>query len=239
VKRLAKALLVLLLVAAAVLSALLYATPPVHDAQAIAKAQARAHGNPAPTAVPPPRFVTALVATEDQRFFSPLDPGVDPVAILRVGYETLAGHRGDLGGSTITQQLAKMLYSPARRDLAAKLREVALALKLSFAYSRRDILAMYAGIAYYGDGHYGLAAAACGYFGKPPAELSWPQAALLAGIVNAPSADNPRRHPDQARRRLAHVLYRLVATGALTRAEAEAALAAPLGLVPHGTGCHG
>jgi membrane peptidoglycan carboxypeptidase len=239
VKPLAKALLILLLLAAAALAAALYATPSVSDARARADARAQLHGGITPAPAPPRRFVTALVATEDQRFFSTLDPGIDPFAVFRVGVETLAGHHGDLGGSTITQQLAKMLYSPHRRDLAAKLREVALALKLSATYSRPEILAMYANVAYYGDRYYGLTAAACGYFGKRPADLSWAQAAMLAGAVNAPSFDDPRRHPDHARARQAHVFSRLVAVGALTPAEAAAARAEPLALVPRGTGCTG
>lgn len=227
-KRIAAAILALGLI---VLVALFASTPSVRTAPQIVRAQVLAH-----VAVvggePPPRFVTALTATEDQRFFWAIDPGVDPVAVLRVAYESLAGQRGDLGGSTITQQLAKMLYGPSHPGLRGKFDQVMLALKLSFAFPKRQILQMYSEVAYYGDGYYGLRAASCGYFGKPPQELSWRQAATLAGAVNAPSADDPRRHRSQSERRTAHVFDRLVAVGALSRPQAEAEQRASLGLVP-------
>jgi membrane peptidoglycan carboxypeptidase len=93
---------------------------------------------------------------------------------------------------------------------------------------------MYAELAYYGHGYYGLSAASCGYFDRPPDSLTWAQAAMLAGVVNAPSTDDPIDHPNAARRREDHVFDRLMATGALSKADAETQLAAPLGLVGHG-----
>ena len=89
---------------------------------------------------------------------------------------------------------------------------------------------MSASVAYFGDGYYGLAAASCGYFGVAPAALSWPQAALLAGLMQAPSADNPVTHFTLARAREAHVLARLAATRTLTRAQADRAYREPLHL---------
>ena len=88
----------------------------------------------------------------------------------------------------------------------------------------------------FGNGDYGLAAASCGYFGLPPLRMSWPQAALLAGLVQAPSADDPLRYPAQARLREEHVIGRLVATGALSRRQASAALAEPLATLVAGAG---
>lgn len=211
---------------------LIIVTPPVDDAQQIAFNLAKTREVLEEGTPPPRRFVEALVATEDQRFFWVIDPGVDPVALARVAYGTLAGHHGDLGGSTITQQLAKMLYFPHRHDFVAKLEQVTLAIKLHFAYSRQEILTLYADVAYFGDGYYGLAAASCGYFGRPPADLGWAQAATLAGAVNAPSADDPRTHGTRARERAEHVFDRLVAVSVLTRVQADAALAQPLHLVP-------
>ncbi|HZZ60903.1 MAG TPA: biosynthetic peptidoglycan transglycosylase [Roseiarcus sp.] len=209
---------------------LLLATPSVSDARTLVRAQAITHGVAYPGPAAPRRFTEALVATEDHRFFLPFDPGVDPVAIARVSLYELARHRGDPGGSTIAQQLAKMLYVPEREGFTGKLERVALAIKLSFSYSRSEILSMYAEVAYFGDGYYGLAAASCGYFGKRPADLSWAQAATLAGVVNAPSADDPRTHPDAARSRATHVFDRLVAVGDLARAQATASLSEPFGL---------
>lgn len=216
---------------AVALATLLLATPSVENATSLTEAQAREHDIPYPEPRPPSRFVKALVATEDHRFYSPLDPGVDPFAVARVVAARLMLRRRDQGGSTIDQQLAKMLYTPARHGLAFKLERVGLAIKLHFEYSPVQILTMYADVAYFGGGYYGLAAASCGYFGRRPAALTWPQAAMLAGVVNAPTADDPRRHPRQARMREAHVLKRLVAVGDLTREQVRAALSEPIGTV--------
>ncbi len=211
-------------------------TPSPGNAGALVQAQDRAHGVAYPGPPVPARFARALVATEDHRFYQ--DPGIDPVAIGRVVLGRLSGG-GDEGGATIDQQLAKMLYTPGRGGLSAEAEQLALAVKLDLTYSKARILQMYAEVAYFGHGFYGLAAASCGYFGAPPARLSWPQAALLAGLVQAPSADDPLVHPAQARAREAHVLGRLVAMRDLTRAQAGEASSQPLlSLAAHGsTGC--
>jgi penicillin-binding protein 1A len=98
---------------------------------------------------------------------------------------------------------------------------------------------MYSDVAYFGHGFYGLAAASCGYFGVRPAAMSWPQAALLAGLVQAPSLDDPLTSPVTARAREEHVIGRLVSVGALTQAQADRALAAPVSalVARHGQGC--
>ncbi len=204
---------------------LLAATPSVRDAEALARAQDRAHHAAFPGPPVPARFAAAIEATEDHRFGS--EPGIDPLAIGRVVAARLTGGI-DQGGATIYQQLAKMLYTSGRSGVAVELEQIGLAVKLSMSYSSRQILQMYADVAYFGNGYYGLAAASCGYFGIPPGRLSWPQAALLAGLVQAPSADNPRQHPGRARQREAHVLGRLVAVRKLTPAQAAAALAQPV-----------
>ena len=153
----------------------------------------------------------------------------------------LAGHvtgQPDQGGATLYQQLAKMLYTPGRSGAGVQAEQIILGIKLDLTYSKAQILRLYADIAYFGRGYYGLAQASCGYFGVPPAGLTWPQAALLAGLVQAPSADNPVTHFTVARAREAHVLGRLVATGTLTEAQAARAYRAPLHLVGGpGTGC--
>jgi membrane peptidoglycan carboxypeptidase len=167
------------------------------------------------------------VATEDHRFYT--DPGVDPFALARVVGSRITG-RTDQGGSTIDQQLAKNLYTSGRSGFTQDLEQVALALKLSRTYSKAEILQLYAEVAYYGHGYYGLSAASCGYFGRPPADLTLVQAAMLAGIVNAPTYDDPLVYPAQARARLVHVIGRMAAVGYLTTAQQDAALKAPLGL---------
>ena len=114
---------------------------------------------------------------------------------------------------------------------------VMLAIKLDTKYSKAQILQMYAEVAYYGSNYYGLQAASCGYFGVQPSQLSWPEAAFLAGVVNAPTLDNPRTNPENARNRETHVVERLVAVKVLTAAQAKTVLAQHLNVVPVGTGC--
>lgn len=223
-------LLVGLLAGAGSLAGLAIVTSPVEGAPAIVGSWAASHHIHYPGPLPPRRFVDSLVATEDQRFYSPFDPGVDPIAILRVGLGHVAG-LPDQGGSTIDQQLAKLLYSRSQQGFWIELKRVIIALKLSFTYSKPELLTMYAELAYYGHGFYGLEAASCGYFGKVPADLSWGQAAMLAGVVNAPSTDDPVSHPTTARVRQKHVFERLVAVGTLTTGQAKAALASPLDLI--------
>ena len=210
-------------------AALFDLTPSASGAQSLAQSLARSHGVLYPGLAVPARFAGALVATEDHRFYS--DPGIDPFGIGRVVVSWLSGKGGEQGGSTIDQQLAGMLYTSGRGGVGAVAEQVVLGIKLNFSYSKAQILRMYADVAYFGNGYYGLATASCGHFGVLPARLTWPQAAMLAGLVQAPSAYDPLLHPALAREREAHVLGRLTATGLLTRSQAAVALKMPLGLV--------
>jgi membrane peptidoglycan carboxypeptidase len=208
--------------------ALLYAfTPPASQATRLAAAQAAEHQIAYPGPPVPQYFAEALVATEDHRFYA--DPGVDPLALIRVAASWLTGHT-DGGGSTIDQQLAKNLYTSGHSSFPQIVEQVAVAVKLNRAYSRAEILRLYAEIAYYGHGYYGLQAASCGYFGRPPAQLTVVQAAMLAGAVNAPTYDDPLAYPAQARARLVHVIDRMASVGYLTEVQQNAALHAPLDL---------
>ncbi len=214
---------------------MLLVTPSVGNARQLASAQDRAHRAPYPGPVIPYRFAAALEATEDHRFNS--EPGIDLIAIARVIVDKVVG-KGDTGGATLYQQLAKMLYTQGRSGLLVEAEQVALAVKLRFSYSRPEILRMYGDVAYFGHGFYGLENASCGYFGVPPAQLSWPQSAMLAGLVQAPTADDPLVYPANGRAREQHVIGRLVAVGALTQRQADAALAVPLStLLRHAGGC--
>jgi Transglycosylase len=214
---------------------LLLVTPSVGDASTLAQAQAVAHHSVYPGPAVPALFAASLVATEDHRFYS--EPGVDPLAIARVIEAAVTG-QGDQGGATINQQLAKMLYTAGKSGALAKVEQVGLAVKLYMSYSHAQILQMYADVAYFGHGYYGLSAASCGYFGTASAGLSWPEAAMLAGLVQGPSADDPILHYTQARAREHHVLGRLVATNTLSQAQADAAFSQPLHLVGgSGTAC--
>jgi membrane peptidoglycan carboxypeptidase len=225
--RFAKVGLVVILVLAAAIALLFAFTPSAGEATALVQDQARQHNVAYPGVPVPPYFAQALVATEDKRFYS--DPGVDPLAIGRVVLAKVTG-RPDQGGSTIAQQLAKMLYTQGRSGVKIELEQVTLAIKLNMTYSKAQILQMYSEVAYYGHGYYGLEQASCGYFGHPPADLTLVQAAMLAGAVNAPTYDDPLTYPAQARARLVHVLGRMRAVGDLTQAQQTAALNAPLGL---------
>ena len=177
----------------------------------------------------PANFAKPLIATEDKRFYS--EPGVDVLAVGRVVWSDVSGG-SDQGGATLEQQLAKMLYTPTQTGFDAELKQVVLAFKLNVSYSKEQILAMYAEVAYYGHGYYGLQQASCGYFGHPAADLTVTQGAMLAGVVNAPSLDDPIDDPVSARQRLEHVIARMIAVGDLTSSQGNAALSASLGIVP-------
>jgi membrane peptidoglycan carboxypeptidase len=211
---------------------LLLVTPSVGSAWSLAREQARSHHEAFPGPDVPQRFAAALISTEDHRFAS--EPGFDPFAFGRVLMSALTGR--DQGGATLYQQLAKLLYGEHKARLTAEVYELALGIKLKFSYSGEHILRMYADVVYFGHGFYGLAAASCGYFGEPPADLSWPQSAVLAGLVQAPSAYDPLRHPVLARFRERHVISRLVATGVLTSQRAAAVFAVPMERLLAGAG---
>ena len=131
-----------------------------------------------------------------------------------------------------------MLYTPNQGGVPTEIKQIALAIKLKFSYTDPQILRMYAAIVYFGHGFYGLQAASCGYFGRQPNHLSWPQAAVLAGLVQAPSAYDPLEFPKLARSREQHVISRLVATKNLTRHQATTALSVPISaLTANSGGC--
>jgi Transglycosylase len=226
--RTAVVILGLVLVGLLSVGGLLLVTPSVGDASARAQAMDRLHHAAYPGPPVPARFAASLVSTEDHRFYS--EPGIDVFAIGRLIAGRLTG-RPDQGGATLYQQLAKMLYTQGRSGISTEAEQVGLGIKLDLAYPKWQILRMYADVAYFGHDYYGLGAASCGYFGVRPARLSWPEAAMLAGLVQAPSAYDPIAHFAAARARQAHVLGRLVATGRLSQAQAVSFYRQPLDLV--------
>jgi penicillin-binding protein 1A len=227
----------LVLLGALALGGLLLVTPSVGDAQARARALDVSYHVAYPGPPVPARFAASLVSTEDHRFYH--EPGIDPLAVGRLALGRVT-RRPDQGGATLYQQLAKMLYTRGHTGVLVDAEQVGLGIKLAVTYPKEQILQMYADVVYFGHGYYGLPAASCGYFGVAPAQLTWPQAALLAGVVQAPSADDPIAHLQVARARESHVLSRLVATGRLTQAQAMSAFRQPLGLVGgSGSGCAG
>jgi len=235
-KRTAVTLAVIALIAVIGIAALWVATPSASEATQLAQNQAKQHGIAYPGPPVPANYARPLVATEDKRFYS--EPGVDILAVGRVVWAKLTGGT-DQGGATLEQQLAKLLYTPMQSSgFKVELKQVVLAFKLNAAYSKSQLLDLYAEVAYYGHGYYGLEQASCGYFGHPATELTITQGAMLAGVVNAPSVDDPINDPVNARQRLEHVIGRMVAVGYLTEAQAARALSAGLGLVPRAqAGC--
>ena len=226
-KRAAVSLTVIVVLLALAGGALWLETPSAGDATQLAAAQAEQRGIPFPGPAAPANFTRPLIATEDHRFAS--EPGVDVFAVARVVAAKVTGG-SDQGGATLEQQLAKLLYTPTQTGFHAEVKQVALAVKLNLAYSKQQILDLYAEAAYYGHGFYGLQAASCGYFGHPAKDLTVVQGAMLAGVVNAPSVDDPISDPVNARARLEHVIGRMVAVGDLTSAQGQQALHTSLGL---------
>ena len=215
----------LVVVGAIGLGVLVLASPSVGNAPALVSAILATHHAPSDDGHIPSRLGQALLATEDSRFYH--DPALDPLGVGRAIIGLVTGN-GSEGGATIEQQLAKMLYAPGT-NLQAELEQVGVAFRFDAMYTKAHILAMYLDAAYFGDGAYGCTAAAEHYFGVPPGDLSWAQASLLAGLVQAPSKYDPHGHLSLARSRQRHVLARLVATGTLPPAEAQTIYAQPLG----------
>ena len=168
----------------------------------------------------------ATIATEDARFYQ--HHGINPAAVLRALWVDVRARAPVQGGSTITQQLAKTLFLTESRSIGRKLAEVVYTLRLEATHSKAQILDMYLNTIYYGEGAYGIGAAAETYFAEPPAALDLAQAALLAGLPNSPSAFDPYVHPGAAMARQRWVLHRMAAVHVITGAQAEAAAAEAL-----------
>jgi penicillin-binding protein 1A len=173
----------------------------------------------------PPVLAKAIVAIEDRRFYE--HHGVDLRGLVRAAFRNAAAGGTREGGSTLTQQLVRMSYLSQDRTLKRKVQEAVLSLWLEAQLPKDEILTRYLNAAYFGAGVYGADAAAQRYFGKPAKELTLSEAAMLAGLVRAPSQLAPHRNLDGARGRAAQVLDAMVETGAVTKAEADAAKRAP------------
>jgi penicillin-binding protein 1A len=174
----------------------------------------------------PTSMVEAFIAAEDQRFYQ--HPGVDYEGIARaVWYLVRTGEKGP-GGSTITMQLARNLFLSSEQTYLRKLREIFLALRIEQELDKRKILELYLNKIYLGQRAYGVAAAAEAYYGRPLAELTLPEQAMIAGLPKAPSASNPLADPDEALSRRAYVLGRMLATGVIDQDRYDMAMAAPI-----------
>lgn len=174
----------------------------------------------------PDTLKQAFIAAEDRRYRE--HPGVDYQGLTRaVWYLVRTGEKGP-GGSTITMQLARNLFLTSERTYLRKLREIFLALRIERQLDKDTILELYLNKIYLGQRAYGVAAAADVYYGRPLAELTLAQQAMIAGLPKAPSAWNPIADAESARERRAYVLERMLDTGYIDQARYDLAMAAPL-----------
>jgi penicillin-binding protein 1A len=174
----------------------------------------------------PPYLVKAVLATEDRRFFYHF--GLDLIGLARAASANLRRGEVQQGGSTITQQLAKNLFLRPKRSWARKAEEFILALWLEHRFTKKEILELYLNRVYFGGGNFGIGAAAYSYFGKAPQDITLSEAALLAGLIKAPSYYSPAANMDRARARAKEILRLLADTDQIDINQfAEAASAPP------------
>ncbi|QSO47132.1 transglycosylase domain-containing protein [Alicyclobacillus mengziensis] len=183
----------------------------------------------------PQNLQNAVVATEDHTFWN--SSSVDIKGILRAAFVDLwSGHLAQ-GGSTIQEQLAKIVYLTDKKTFSRKFNQILLGVQINRYFSKQDILAMYLNRVYLGEGTTGVKEAALKYFGidlsKNPNQLTLAQAALLAGLPQAPSAYDPLQHPQAAMTRRNQVLQNMAKYGYITEAKAQATKRLPLGVSSH------
>ncbi|HEX7967435.1 MAG TPA: PBP1A family penicillin-binding protein [Stellaceae bacterium] len=169
----------------------------------------------------PPYVPAAVLATEDRRFYHHF--GIDPIGLARAAYANYRAGHVVQGGSTITQQLAKNLFLTPDRTLTRKVQEALLALWLEHKFTKDQLLEIYLNRVYLGAGTYGVDAAAHRYFDKSARQLTLYEAAVIAGLLKAPTRFSPARDQERAAQRTAQVLANMVNAGYLTTAQAEAA----------------
>lgn len=174
----------------------------------------------------PPHVTGAVIAIEDRRFYDHY--GIDPAGFGRAFFANLRAGRFVQGGSTLTQQLAKNLFLSSERKLSRKIEELALALWLELRLSKDAILEIYINRVYLGAGAYGIEAASQRYFDKSARELTVAEAAVIAGLLKAPSKYSPFSSPEIAKSRGRVVLAKMRETGVITPEEEQRALVEPL-----------
>jgi membrane carboxypeptidase/penicillin-binding protein len=171
-------------------------------------------------------FINAVIATEDHRFWG--HHGVDKLRTLKALWITLFQPGKIQGASTITQQLAKNLFFSFERSYMRKFRELLVALQIESRYGKEDILEAYINQIAFGPQAHGIEQAARSFFGKTASEINLAEAAMLAGLPKSPTRYNPYRHLGRAKTRQRIVLARMVATGYITRAQADDAFQTPI-----------
>ncbi len=176
----------------------------------------------------PQHLKEALLAVEDSRFYS--HHGIDLRGIARAALKNLMAGRIVQGGSTISQQLSKVLFFTPERTLTRKVKEAVLTLQIEKRYTKEQILNLYLNQIYLGSGCYGVQAVSRRYFGKDVSELSLTEAALIAALPKSPGKYSPLANPGEARQRRDYVLQRMVTEGFITPETAQAAANEPLRL---------
>ncbi|MZR29755.1 transglycosylase domain-containing protein [Sneathiella litorea] len=183
------------------------------------------YGDMLPIEAIPNNIKQAVLATEDSHFYSHF--GLNPISLVRAAWRNYEAGRVVQGGSTITQQLAKNLFLTPERTLGRKIRETLLAFWLETEYTKDEILALYLNRMYFGSGTYGIDAASKKYFSHPATELTTAEAAMLAGLLKAPTYYAPTRNLERAQDRASVVLARMEDEDYLTPEEAEKLRANP------------
>jgi 1A family penicillin-binding protein len=174
-----------------------------------------------PLAQVSPHVIRAIVAAEDQRFYR--HGGFDLIRVIGAGWNNVLAGRAEQGGSTITQQLARLAFLTPDKTFRRKLQEVVVAIQLERAFSKDEILELYLNKAYFGDGLYGVEAASLGYVGKHAQDLDVADAAMIAGLVKSPSAYAPTLSPQRALARRNLVLRVMFDEGAIDQRAYDAA----------------
>lgn len=166
-----------------------------------------------------PHVISALIATEDRRFYQ--HPGVNPLAILRAAFDNTQSGEVVSGASTLTMQVVRILRGNKQRTIPQKMAEAMLALRLEAHLSKEEILMLWLNRVYFGNQTYGIEAASRLYFGKPAADLTVAEAAYLVGLPQSPNAYNPYQYPERAIARQQRVLQAMVEDGHLKTNEAS------------------
>lgn len=181
----------------------------------------------------PPKVINAILAAEDDQFYN--HSGVDYFGTFRALIKNILAGRVVQGGSTITQQVAKYFLLSSERTYTRKIKDMLLAKKIEEKFSKDEILYLYLNQVFFGSGYHGIAAAGRGYFNKELNELTVAEAALIAGLLVAPSKYSPFVNPERAKFRQRYVLKRLNIIGQITDDEYRQAIDEKITLVPHKT----
>lgn len=167
-------------------------------------------------------YVNAVIAAEDHRFY---DHGaIDIIGIGRAVFNNIKAKELQEGGSTITQQVAKNVVFSQEASISRKLGELFASFELEKNYSKDEILEIYVNTCYFGDGYYGIYDASYGYYKKSPKDLTLTEAAMLAGVPNAPSVYSPSVNPDLAKKRQKYVLNKMVEYGYINEKDINSVL---------------